>query len=91
VEADASAVKDVLYPLSAQDGAAVVVDLQGTATLDPSLLGILMGAAHLLRGAGGELIVVTRSPRVRRLLDDSGLAQVARAERSLNHALAVVP
>jgi anti-anti-sigma factor len=89
-DAAACAVKDVLYPLSAHEGASVVVDLQAAATLDPSLLGILMGGAHLIRGTGGELIVVTRSPRVRWLLDDSGLARVARVERTLNHALAIV-
>src|SRR3954451_24453891 len=77
-DADAFAVKDALYPLSAHEGASVVVDLQDVATLDASLLGILMGGALLTGGAGGELVVVTRSPRVRWLLDDSGLARVAR-------------
>jgi anti-anti-sigma factor len=91
VEADVCAVKDVLYPLSAHGGAEVVVDLQEMAALDQSLLGILVGAAHLLRGAGGGLIVVARSPRVRLVIGDSGLSQVARVERSLNHALALVP
>ena len=89
-DADACAVKDALYPLSAHDGASVVVDLQAVAALDPSLLGILMGGAHLIGGSGGELVVVTRSPRVRWLLDDSGLARVARIERTLDHALATV-
>ena len=89
-DADASALKDALYPLSAHEGASVVIDLQSIASLDPSLLGILMGGAHLVRGAGGELVVVTRSPRVRWLLDDSGLARVARVERTLDHALAIV-
>jgi anti-anti-sigma factor len=88
-EADACAVKDALYPLAAHEGASIVVDLQAVATLDPSLLGILMGGAHLIRAAGGELIVVTRSPRVRWLLDESGLAQLARTERTLDDALAV--
>jgi anti-anti-sigma factor len=89
-DADACAVKDALYPLSAHDGASVVVDLQAVVTLDPSLLGILMGGAHLIRGTGGELVVVTGSPRVRWLLDDSGFARVARVERTLDHALAIV-
>jgi anti-anti-sigma factor len=89
-EADASAVKDVLYPLAAHEGASVVVDLQALAVLDPSLLGILMGGAHLVRGAGGDLVVVTRSPRIRWVLDDCGFANVARVERTLNDALAPV-
>ncbi|HLM35808.1 MAG TPA: STAS domain-containing protein [Gaiellaceae bacterium] len=89
-DADACAVKDALYPLSAHEGASVVVDVQALPVVDPSLLGILTGAAHLVRAAGGELVIVTRSPRVRWLLDDSGLTQVARVERTLNHALAIV-
>ena len=87
-EADAYAVKDVLYPLAAHEGASVVVDLEALAVLDPSLLGILMGGAHLVRGAGGEFVVVTRSPRVRGVLDDCDFASVARVERTLNDALA---
>jgi len=89
-DADACAVKDVLYPLAAHEGASVVVDLQALAVLDPSLLGILMGGAHLVRGAGGDLVAVTGSPRVRWVLDDCDFANVARVERTLTEALAPV-
>jgi anti-anti-sigma factor len=89
-EAAASAVKDVLYPLAAHEGASVVVDLGTLAVLDPSLLGILMGGAHLVRGAGGEFVVVTRTPSVRSVLDDCDFASVARVERTLNDALETV-
>ena len=87
-EADASAVKDAVYPLAAHAGASIVVDLGALPVVEPPLLGILTGGAHLVRGSGGELVIVTRDPRARWLFDTSGLSQVARIERTLDDALA---
>jgi anti-anti-sigma factor len=83
-----SAVKDALYPLASDAGVRVVVDLATVTTVDGPLLGILTGSAHLLRIRGGELVVVTRDPRARRLFDESGLGAVARIESSLAGAVA---
>ena len=87
-DADAGLLKDALYPLVAHDGGSIVVDLQSVPHVPAPLLGILTGAAHLVRGCGGELVIVTRHPRARWLFDESGLSQVARIERTLNDAIA---
>jgi anti-anti-sigma factor len=87
--ADTSAadVKDALYPLTAQPGAHVLVDLGTFSFVDADLVGILTGAAHLLRATGGELTLVTRDPRARRLFVDSGLDDIARVEATLAKGL----
>jgi len=79
----AAEVKDALYPLTAHEGARVLVDLATLGYVDVDLLGILIGAAHLLRSHGGELTLVSRDPRVRELFAESGLEQVARVESTL--------
>ena len=78
----------MLYPLAGNRGATVVVDLQSVPVVAPPLLGILTGAAHLVRGCGGCLVIVTRHPRARWLFDESGLSQIVRIERTLNDAIA---
>ena len=88
IDPDARAVRDAVYPLTAHAGASVVVDLHSVPDVAPSLLGILTGAAHLARGTGGELVLVTRNPRARWLFDVSGLSQLVRIEATLNDAIA---
>jgi anti-anti-sigma factor len=86
-ETTAGGVKDALYPLTAQAGAHVLVDLATFSFVDGDLVGILTGAAHLLRATGGELTVVTRDPRARRLFVESGLDEIARVEATLAKGL----
>ena len=81
-------VMDALYPLAADEGARVVVDLVGVTIVDAALVGVLTGGAHLLRASGGEIVLVTRDPRARRLFNETGFADIARIESSLVGALA---
>jgi anti-anti-sigma regulatory factor len=66
----------------------VLVDLATFGSVDVDLLGVLTGAAHLLGSHGGELVVVTRDPRVRHELISSGLGLIARVEPTLAEGLA---
>jgi anti-anti-sigma factor len=84
----ASALKDALSSLASVAAARVVVDLGTITFVDAPLLGILAGVAHLLRGTGGELVLVTRDPRARRSFDKFGLGAVARIEPTLAGAVA---
>ena len=82
-DASALEIRDALYPLTAHEGAHVLVDLATFGSVDVDLLGVLTGAAHLLVSHGGELVVVTRDPRVRQELLTSGLGLAARIEPTL--------
>jgi anti-anti-sigma factor len=73
--------KDALYPLAAAAEAAVVVDLAAATIVDPATVGVVEGAATLLAARGGELVVVTRDPRVRTQLVIGGSS--ARVEAAL--------
>ncbi len=66
----------------------MLVDLATFGSVDVDLLGVLTGAAHLLLGHGGGLVVVTRDPRVRQELVESGLGHVARIESTLAEGIA---
>jgi anti-anti-sigma factor len=83
----ADALRDALFPLAAHDGATIVVDLAAVPFVDSSLLPILTGGAELVNTGGGRLAVVTRDPRARWLLDDSGFSRLARVEPTLNDAI----
>jgi anti-anti-sigma factor len=84
----AADVMDALYPLAADEGARVVVDLAAVTMVDSALLGILTGGARLLAASGGKLVLVTRDPRARRLFNDAGLDDAAQVESSLAGAIA---
>jgi anti-anti-sigma factor len=84
----AADVMDALYPLAADEGARVIVDLAAVTLVDAALLGILTGGAHLFAAAGATLVVVTRDPRARRLFHDAGLDDAVRIESSLAAAIA---
>jgi anti-anti-sigma factor len=87
-EGRAADVLDALYPLAADEGARVVVDLAAVPIVDAALLGILTDGAHLLAATGGTLVLVTRDPRARRLFNDAGLDDAAQVESSLAGAIA---
>jgi anti-anti-sigma factor len=86
-EPTADALRDALFPLTAHDGATVVVDLAAVSHVAPSLLPILTDGADLVNTHGGRLAVVTRDPRARWLLDESGFSRHARVEPTLNDAI----
>lgn len=85
---NASDLRDRLYPLA--DGGRpehVIADLGGVTFLDSTALGVLTGLAKRLRTHGGELVVVTPDPRLRRLLEITGLSGVLHLERTLTEAV----
>jgi anti-sigma B factor antagonist len=84
----AADVMDALYPLAADEGARVIVDLAAVTVVDSALVGILEGGAHLLAASDGKLVLVTRDPRARRLFRDTGLDDAAHIESSLAGAIA---
>lgn len=49
--------------IAAAPGATIVVDVDGLLALDDVALGVLLGAAATARDQGGELEVLTTSPR----------------------------
>ena len=55
-----------------EDCTVVAVDLSGVPFIDCSAIGTLVGAAHRLRAASGEMLIVGVSPQVRRLLELTG-------------------
>jgi hypothetical protein len=62
------ALRDVLLPLAAADGAAIVLDL-GDAALDSfDPMPTLLGAGAIVTSGGGSLTVVTADRRLRTLL-----------------------
>jgi anti-anti-sigma factor len=72
--------------LSGGDGD-VILDLSGIAFIDSTALGVLIEAARRLRERGAELIVATDDPRLRRLLEITGLLGTLRHERTLAEAV----
>jgi anti-anti-sigma factor len=87
-DASAIEIRDALYPLTAHEGARVLVDLATFGSVDVDLVGVLTGAAHLLLSHGGELVVVARDPRVRHELVASGLGLAGRVEPTLAKGMA---
>ncbi len=56
-------------------GATIVVDLDGVAALDDAGMGVLLGAAGRAREAGGDVVVVVTSARLRERFAITGLAR----------------
>jgi anti-sigma B factor antagonist len=79
--------KETLFPLAGQRGARIVIDLGGADFVDATAAGILTAAAHVMRNGGGELVIVTRDPRIERLFEETGLHSLARVERTLREGV----
>src|ERR1044071_3047683 len=60
---------------TARDSAALslIVDLTAVTFLDAALLAVLAGAATQLRPEGGDVVVVTRDPRLERVFEITGI------------------
>ena len=56
-------------------GRTVAIDLDGVTVIDDTGLGVLLGAAARAREAGGDLILICTSERLRRRFDLSGLSR----------------
>lgn len=76
-----------LSPLADVEDATVIVDLCGVPFVDSTALGMLSGLARRLRAGGGELVIATDDPRLRRLLELTGLLSVLSVESSLARAV----
>jgi anti-sigma B factor antagonist len=76
-----------LWPLADSGSTTVIVDLCDVPFLDSTALGVLTGLAARLRERDGRLVIVSDDPRLRRLLDLTGLHAVLGVETSLAKAV----
>jgi anti-sigma B factor antagonist len=83
----AAALRDALAPLVAGSDGDVIVDLDAIAFMDSTALGVLVAATKRLRRQGRELVVATDDPRLRRLLEITGLLRMLAHERTLADAV----
>jgi anti-anti-sigma factor len=89
-EADALAAPTLQRELDglADDGAReLIVDLLQVPFLDSTVLGVLLRSARRMRADGGDIVLVSDDPRVRRTFEISGLVSSFRFERTLNEAV----
>ena len=73
----------VLFTLARGHGVQLVADLTGAHSANRTTAGVLTAVAHAVRREGGELVVVSRDPRLAQLFEDTGLAHLIRIERTL--------
>jgi anti-sigma B factor antagonist len=65
----------------------VIVDLCAAPFVDSTALGTLTACARRLRAGGGDLVIASDDPRLRRLLELTGLLSVMSFESSLAGAV----
>jgi anti-sigma B factor antagonist len=75
--------REQLETLRTVDRLQLVVDLARVSFVDSIALGVLVEAAKRARSGGGEVVVVSDDPRVRRVFEITGLDRMVRVERSL--------
>ncbi|HKC22130.1 MAG TPA: STAS domain-containing protein [Gaiellaceae bacterium] len=68
-------------------GRRILVDLTGVSFMDSTALGVLVGAGKELQASGGQMVLVADDPRVKRVIEITGLARVFRVEASLPEAV----
>jgi anti-anti-sigma factor len=73
----------VLFTLARGHRVQLVADLTGAHSANKTTAGVLTAVAHAVRREEGELVVVSRDPRLDRLLDETGLSNLIRVERTL--------
>jgi anti-anti-sigma factor len=76
-----------LAPLVDVAGSTVIVDLCGAPFVDSTSLDTLTASARRLRAGGGELVVASDDPRLRRLLELTGLLALMTFEQTLAGAV----
>lgn len=81
------ALRDLLVPIAAADGAAVLLDLENAHGLDTETLGVVGVAAHLAARKGVPMKIVTRSAHTRELFDECGLDAIVEVVPSLREAI----
>ncbi|MCP8616765.1 anti-sigma F factor antagonist [Salirhabdus salicampi] len=65
----------------------VIVNLETLSFMDSSGLGVMLGRYKETKQLGGEMVVCSISPSVKRLFDLSGLFKIIRLEEDENFAL----
>ncbi|MDL4840739.1 anti-sigma F factor antagonist [Aquibacillus rhizosphaerae] len=65
----------------------VILNLEQLSFMDSSGLGVILGRYKEVKQAGGEMVVCSISPAVKRLFDMSGLFKIIRLEESEQFAL----
>jgi anti-sigma B factor antagonist len=83
----APTLRETLSPLAAGGDGDLIVDLSGIAFVDSTAFGVLVGTAKRLRERDSDLVVVTDDPRLRRLLEITGLLGTLRHESTLAGAV----
>jgi anti-sigma B factor antagonist len=78
---------DALASLLEPSPPALIVDLTSVDFLDSTALGVLMGAAKVLRQNHGRFVVVSGDPRIVRLLQVTGLTVLFELRPTLAEAL----
>lgn len=65
----------------------VILNLESLSFMDSSGLGVILGRYKEVKQSGGEMVVCSISPAVKRLFDMSGLFKIIRLEESEEFAL----
>lgn len=65
----------------------VILNLEFLSFMDSSGLGVILGRYKEVKQLGGEMVVCSISPAVKRLFDMSGLFKIIRLEESEEYAL----
>ncbi|MRG86471.1 anti-sigma F factor antagonist [Salinibacillus xinjiangensis] len=65
----------------------VVVNLETLSFMDSSGLGVMLGRYKEIQELGGEMVVCSISPAVKRLFELSGLFKIVRLEENEEYAL----
>jgi stage II sporulation protein AA (anti-sigma F factor antagonist) len=65
----------------------IVLNLEHLTFMDSSGLGVILGRYKQIKNLGGEMIICSVSPTVKRLFDMSGLFKIVRLENNEQFAL----
>jgi anti-anti-sigma factor len=84
---NADVLRDRLWPLAESGATRVIADMTAVTFIDSTALGVLTGAAKQLRARGGEFVVASDDPRLRRLFEVTGLMRVLHLETTLAEAV----
>ncbi|WP_223702437.1 anti-sigma F factor antagonist [Sutcliffiella deserti] len=65
----------------------IILNLEHLSFMDSSGLGVILGRYKQIKSLGGEMVVCSISPAVKRLFEMSGLFKIIRLETSEQNAL----
>jgi stage II sporulation protein AA (anti-sigma F factor antagonist) len=65
----------------------IILNLEQLSFMDSSGLGVILGRYKQIKNNGGEMVVCSISPAVKRLFEMSGLFKIIRLEESEQNAL----